>query len=69
MEWVRLEDEKAATAEPVAAAILRATEDRSDKLRYPVKGSLILALTHSLPDALWRSLMAAGLTRKPKARG
>jgi len=68
MEWIRLEDEKAPTAEPVAEAILRAAEDRSDKLRYPVKGSLILALTRILPDALWRSLMAAGLTRKPKPR-
>jgi NAD(P)-dependent dehydrogenase (short-subunit alcohol dehydrogenase family) len=66
MDWVRLEDEKAPTAQPVAEAILRAAEGRSDKLRYPVKGSLILALTHVLPDALWRSLMAAGLTRKPK---
>jgi NAD(P)-dependent dehydrogenase (short-subunit alcohol dehydrogenase family) len=69
MQWVRLEDKKAPTAEPVAEAILRAAEDRSDKLRYPVKGGFILALTRILPDALWRSLMAAGLTRKPKQRG
>ena len=69
MQWVRLEDNKAATAEPVAEAILRAAEDPSDKLRYPVKGGLILALTRVLPDALWRSLMAAGLTRKPRRQG
>lgn len=69
MEWVRLEDDKAPTAEPVAEAILRAAEDPSDKLRYLVKGGLILALTRILPDALWRSLMAAGFTRKPRKRG
>lgn len=66
MQWVRLEDSKAPTAEPVAKAILRAAEDRSDKLRHPVKGCVIFALTRILPDAVWRKLMAAGLTRKPK---
>lgn len=66
MEWVRLEDSKAPTAEPVAATILRAAEDGSGKLRYPVKGGVILALTRILPDSVWRSLMSAGLTRKPR---
>ena len=68
MEWARLEDSKAPTAEPVAEAIFRAAEDRSNKLRYPVKGSLILVLKTLFPDAMWRSLMAAALTRKPRKR-
>lgn len=66
MQWVRLEDSKAPTAEPVAEVIFRAAQDLSAKLRYPVKGGVILALTRILPDRVWRSLMAAGLTRQPK---
>lgn len=68
IEWLRLEDSKAPTAEPVADATFRAAEDRSAQLRYPVKGRVILLRTRILPDGLWRSLMAAGLTRKPKQR-
>jgi NAD(P)-dependent dehydrogenase (short-subunit alcohol dehydrogenase family) len=66
MEWVHLEDEKAPGPEPVAEAILRAAEDTSPKLRYPVKGTLVLALSRFLPDALWRGLLGAGMTRRPK---
>jgi len=66
MEWVEEEDRKAPTAEPVAEAILRAAEDTSRRLRYPVNGGVILALTALLPDAIWRSLMAAGMSRRPK---
>jgi NAD(P)-dependent dehydrogenase (short-subunit alcohol dehydrogenase family) len=66
MEWVRLEDGKAAGPEPVAEAILRAAEDTSARLRYPVHGALILALTTLLPDAIWRSLLGGGMTRRPK---
>jgi len=66
MEWVHLEDERAPGPEPVAEAILRAAEDTSPKLRYPVKGTLVLALSRFLPDALWRGLLGAGMTRRPK---
>lgn len=66
MEWVHLEDRKAPGPEPVAEAILRAAEDPSARLRYPVKGALILALANLLPDAIWRSLLGAGMTRRPK---
>jgi NAD(P)-dependent dehydrogenase (short-subunit alcohol dehydrogenase family) len=67
MEWVYEEDRKAPAPGPVAEAILRAAEDTSDRLRYPVKGRFILALTSILPDAVWRSLLAAGMTRRPKS--
>ena len=66
MEWVYQEDSKASTAEPVAKAILQAAEDRSVRLRYPVNGAFILAFTRLLPDAIWRSLNEAGMTRRPK---
>jgi NAD(P)-dependent dehydrogenase (short-subunit alcohol dehydrogenase family) len=67
MGWVHAEDRKAPSAEPVAEAILRAAEDTSARLRYPVNATTILALTRWLPDALWRSLMAQGMTRPVKA--
>lgn len=66
MEWVYEEDRKAPGPEPVAEAILRAAEDSSPKLRYPVKGAFILALSSLLPDAVWRSMLGAGMTRRPK---
>ena len=66
MAWVRKEDESAPTAEPVAEAILAAAEDTSLKLRYPVKGAMILAMTKYLPDGFWRPLIGAGMTRRPK---
>ena len=69
IEWVYAEDKKAPTPEPVAEAILRAAEDPSPKLRYPVHGAFILALTRLLPDAVWRSLLGGGMTRRPKASG
>ena len=67
MEWVYAEDRKAPGPEAVARAILRAAEDRSGRLRYPVRGRLALLLVALLPDALWRSLLAGGMTRRPKA--
>ena len=67
MKWVRIEDAKAPPPDAVAETILRAAEDPSPRLRYPVKGRLILALTALLPDRLWRGLMAEGMTRTPKA--
>ena len=68
MGWVHQEDRKAPGPEPVAESILRAAEDRSAKLRYPVRGALILAMTRFLPDGFWRPLLAGGMTRKPKER-
>jgi NAD(P)-dependent dehydrogenase (short-subunit alcohol dehydrogenase family) len=66
MEWVHQEDREAPTPEPVAEAILRAAEDQSERLRYPVHGAVILAMTRLLPDAFWHPLLAAGMTRRPK---
>ncbi len=66
MEWVLAEDAKAPPPDAVAATILRAAEDTSPRLRYPVRGALILALTRFLPDAFWRPLLGAGMTRRPK---
>jgi len=64
---VYLENQKAPTPEAVAKAILKAAQDRSPKLRYPVKAWVLLTLTRILPDAVFRSLLAQGMTRKPKA--
>jgi NAD(P)-dependent dehydrogenase (short-subunit alcohol dehydrogenase family) len=66
MEWVYEEDRKAPGPKAVAETILKAAEDSSTRLRYPVKGAFILALTRLLPDAMWRSLIGAGMTRRPK---
>lgn len=66
MEWVHKEDSNAPPADPVAKVILQAAEDRSARLRYPVNGAFILALTSLLPDAIWRSLNEAGMIRRPK---
>jgi NAD(P)-dependent dehydrogenase (short-subunit alcohol dehydrogenase family) len=63
MDWVHHEDAKAPDPAPVAEAIFKAANDSSRRLRYPVKGRLILALTALLPDSLWRSLLAEGMTR------
>ena len=66
--WVIHSDHTAPSAEPVARAIFTAATDRSDRLRYPVKSRLMLAAHALLPDAAWRSVIAAGMTRRPKAR-
>jgi NADP-dependent 3-hydroxy acid dehydrogenase YdfG len=66
MGWVRKEDAKAPGPQPVAEAIYRAATDRSERLRYPVGGKVILALTSLFPDAVWRYLNAAGMTRPSK---
>jgi len=68
MEWVELEDAKAPSPEPVANAILKAAEDRSAKLRYPVKGGFVFFMARMMPDAMWRPLMEGGMTRRPKKR-
>jgi len=66
MLWVNKEDEHAPGPGPVAEAIFRAATDTSARLRYPVKGGLVLVLSKILPDAVWRSLLGAGMTRRPK---
>ena len=66
MEWVHEEDRKAPPPDAVAEAIARAAEDKSARLRYPVKAALVLALTRLLPDAMWRSLIGEGMKRRPK---
>lgn len=65
--WVEHLDRRAPSAEPVAEAIYRAAIDRSNRLRYPVNGRVMLALHAMLPGAMWRAMIAGGLTRRPKA--
>ena len=67
MLWVNREDERAPGPEAVAKAVYRAATDPSDRLRYPVRGRFILALNSIVPDAMWRSLMTGGMTRRPRA--
>lgn len=55
----------ATVPEPVADAVYFAANDTSARLRYPVKGGLILFLRAILPDAVWRGFMGAGMTRHP----
>jgi hypothetical protein len=64
--WVEYSDRRAPSAEPVAEAIYRAGTDRSSRLRYPVNGRMMLAMHALMPEALWRGMMSAGLTRRPK---
>lgn len=68
MAWVRQEDQHAPDPRPVAEAVYRAATDGSARLRYTVNGGLILALGRLLPDAVWRSLLGAGMTRRPRGR-
>jgi NAD(P)-dependent dehydrogenase (short-subunit alcohol dehydrogenase family) len=64
--WVEYSDRRAPSAEPVAEAIFRASTDKSSRLRYPVRGRMMLAMNALMPEALWRSMMGLGLTRPPK---
>jgi NAD(P)-dependent dehydrogenase (short-subunit alcohol dehydrogenase family) len=63
MGWVRKEDAKAPDPAPVAEAIYRAANDTSHRLRYPVKGKLMLALVALFPDSVWRLLNEQGMKR------
>jgi NAD(P)-dependent dehydrogenase (short-subunit alcohol dehydrogenase family) len=63
MGWVRKEDAKAPEPTPVAEAIYRAANDTSHRLRYPVKGKLMLALIALFPDSVWRLLNEQGMKR------
>ena len=64
--WIERGDRHAPSPEPVAEAVYRAATDRSSRLRYPVKGRLMLAMHALLPQPLWRGMMAAALMRRPK---
>jgi short-subunit dehydrogenase len=64
--WVLDRDRRAPNAEPVAETVFLAATDSSDRLRYPVRGGVALALHALLPDAAWRAMMAAGMNRRPK---
>lgn len=66
MAWVSHSDENAPGPEPVAETIFKAATDQSERLRYPVKGRLFLVLRAILPDAMWRSMLGAGMNRRPK---
>ena len=64
--WMDQEHEKAPSPEPVADAIYKAATDSSDRLRIVVNGRMFLFVRAILPDAMWRSLMGAGMTRRPR---
>jgi len=64
--WVAHSDARAPQADPVAEMIFTAATDASDRLRYPVHGRLIRVFHTLLPDAMWRSLMGAGMSRPPR---
>jgi NAD(P)-dependent dehydrogenase (short-subunit alcohol dehydrogenase family) len=66
--WVADFDARAPEASPVAEMIFKAATDSSDRLRYPVRGGLMLAIHALLPDAVWRAMLGAGMNRLPKAR-
>jgi hypothetical protein len=66
MAWVSHSDQNAPSPEPVAETIFKAATDPSERLRYPVKGRLFLVLRAILPDAIWRSMLGAGMNRRPK---
>lgn len=57
-------DAKAATPEPIAETIFKAATDGSNRLRYPVHGRLLRAVHAILPDAVWRSMLGAGMNRR-----
>lgn len=52
--------------ERVAAVILRAAGDRSDRLRYPAATGPYPLLHRLLPDAIWRRLIAFELARRSR---
>jgi NAD(P)-dependent dehydrogenase (short-subunit alcohol dehydrogenase family) len=64
--WMFHADHAAPGADQVAEMIFRAATDTSDRLRYPVRGRLLRAAHALLPDAVWRSFVAAGMDRRPK---
>jgi NAD(P)-dependent dehydrogenase (short-subunit alcohol dehydrogenase family) len=64
--WVAHSDTNAPPADPVAETIFTAATDASDRLRYPVHGRLMRAVHAVLPDAVWRWLMGAGMSRPPR---
>ncbi len=68
MGWMALSDQTSSSPGPVAKTIFKAATDSSGRLRYVVKGGMSLAIRAILPDAMWRSLIGAGMTRKPKGR-
>lgn len=66
MAWVSHSNESAPTPEPVAAAIFRAANDRSTRLRYPVRARMLITMSRLLPERLWRSMVGASMTRLPR---
>jgi hypothetical protein len=64
--WVAHADAHAPAPDRVVAMIFKAATDTSDRLRYPVSGRLMLAIHALMPDVLWRALLGAGMTRRPR---
>ena len=52
--------------ERVAAVIVRAAGDRSDRLRYPAAAGPFPLLHRLLPDSIWRRLIAFELARRSR---
>lgn len=64
--WVAQSDTTAPPADPVADMVFKAATDTSDRLRYPVHGTLMLAVHALMPDRLWRAMLGLGMNRAPK---
>jgi hypothetical protein len=65
--WVVHQDRKAPPADPIAEMVFKAATDPADRLRYPVRGRIALAIHAVLPDAVWRAMMGAGMSRRPRS--
>ena len=65
--WMVDMDRKAPDPAPIIDAIYRAATDGSNRLRYPVRGRIALALHAVMPRSWWNAMMAGGLNRRPKA--
>lgn len=61
-------EDHAPGCEGVARVIFKAATDQSWRLRYPVQAGLLLALHAALPDALWASMLNAGMNRPERRR-
>lgn len=56
-------DRRAPSCEPVAEAIFRAATDGSNRLRYPVHGTLFRLCHATMPDSIWQRLLRTSIYR------
>lgn len=65
MTWVRADAAKAPIADKAAETIYKAAADNSRKLRYPVRGHMLL-ISRCLPWSLWSHLAGSSMKRPHK---